>query len=318
MKTIILSILIGLIISLIIGIILIPLLKKLSAIQSVSRNINKRHLTKEGTPTMGGLIFILSVIIGILLMVLTNKIKMDNNLYLILLIMILYSMLGFIDDYLKAFKHNNKGLPILYKLLGQVLISILFYIIFIVNKNDTFIYFFNFSIDLKWLYGIFIFFVIVGSSNAINITDGLDGLAGGLCLITFMAFGLVSSGNIQIFCFLFVGSMLGFLVFNFFPAKVFMGDLGSLSLGATLGVLSIILNLEFFYFLIAFIFVLETLVSLLQIISIRIFNIKIFKKSPLHHHFEEKGWSETSIIKLFYMIGIIFTLIGLIYYYNFA
>ena len=177
------------------------------------------------------------------------------------------------------------------------------------------------TIPLGWSFGLFILFVLVGSSNAVNITDGLDGLCGGLSVIAFVAFGILSWNatwmegyqEVAIFSFVLVGSLLGFLLFNSHPAKVFMGDLGSLSLGAAMATIAIITRHELSLILIGGVFVVETLSSIIQIIAIRKFNRKVFKMAPLHHHFEQLGWSETDIVKLFYVVGLLCTMAAITY-----
>ena len=177
------------------------------------------------------------------------------------------------------------------------------------------------NIDLKWLYGIFILFLLVGSSNAVNLTDGLDGLAGGLSLIAFLSFGIITWGTtwiagyqeIAIFCFILVGSILGFLVYNTHPAKVFMGDTGSLSLGATLAAIAILTKHELSLALIGGVFVIEALSSIIQLISIKKFNKKVFLMAPLHHHFEKLGYEETDIVKGFLIIGFMLGMIAIYY-----
>ena len=174
---------------------------------------------------------------------------------------------------------------------------------------------------LGWAYGIFILLLLVGSSNAVNLTDGLDGLAGGLSGIAFIAYGLISWGSfwiegyqdIGIFCFVLVGSLLGFLVYNTNPAKVFMGDTGSLTLGATLATVAILTSHELSLALIGGVFVIETITVIIQIISVRIFHKKTFLMTPIHHHFERLGWMETDIVKLFWIVGLLFSLVALIY-----
>ena len=174
---------------------------------------------------------------------------------------------------------------------------------------------------MGWLYGVFILFLLVGSSNAVNLTDGLDGLAGGLSAIAFLAFGLISWGSfwiegyqdIGIFCFVLVGSIMGFLVFNSYPAKVFMGDTGSLTLGATLATVAILTAHEISLAVIGGVFVIETLTVMIQIISVVIFKRKVFLMTPIHHHFERLGWKEGDIVKLFWIVGFLLSLLALIY-----
>ena len=318
LMTMIISILIGFILSLIIGKGLIPILKNTDITQRVSKKINDRHLRKNGTPTMGGLIFFLSTLLSFFILLILKKIAFNSNVVGIIVIFISFAFLGYYDDYLKIKKNNNEGISIINKLTLEFIISLVFFILYLLNGNDTYFIFYNF----KYLYGFIIFLILVGTSNAVNITDGLDGLAGGLAFMAFMLYGILAikfnyiAGHeqIAIFCFLLSGSLLGFLYFNFYPAKIFMGDLGSLALGGTLAAVAITLRIEESLLIVGIIFIIETLSSFLQIVSINYYHKKIFLKSPLHHHFEEKGYSETEIIKLFYLGGIIAIFIALIIY----
>ncbi len=320
----ILGLMLGFVLSLVAGAVLIPALKRLKVGQSVSRLINIRHLKKDGTPTIGGLIFILPTLLIMLILYLRGSIDLNSNLIILLFVFIAYGTLGFIDDFLKVKFHNNKGLPTLGKLALQTVIAIVFYIIFMRNGGDTTIIISslnNLTIPLGWGFGIFIFLVLVGTTNAVNITDGLDGLAGGLSAMAFLAFGVIAWGSnwisgyqeIAIFAFVVVGSLLAFLVYNTHPAKVFMGDTGSLALGAALATIAILTRHELSLVLIGGVFVVETLSSLIQIIAIRKFHKKVFKKAPLHHHFEELGWEENDIVKLFWVVGFLLSMIGIIY-----
>ncbi len=320
----ILGLMLGFVLSLIAAAILIPALRRLKVGQSVSRLINERHLKKDGTPTIGGLIFIIPTIIIMFLLYFRGSIDLPANLIILLFVFISYALLGFVDDFLKVKYHNNKGLPTLVKLALQTVIAIVFYIIFMKNGGDTTVVISslnNLTIPLGWGYGIFIFLVLVGTTNAVNITDGLDGLAGGLSVMAFLAFGVIAWGSnwipgyqeLGIFSFVIVGSLLGFLVFNTHPAKVFMGDTGSLALGSALATIAILTRHELSLVLIGGVFVIETLCSLIQIIAIRKFHTRVFKKAPLHHHFEELGWEETDIVKLFWVVGFLLSMIGIIY-----
>ena len=318
-----LGLMLGFVLSLILSVITIPLLKKLHIGQSVSHTINERHLKKEGTPTMGGIIFILTTLIIMIVLYLRGSIEYSYNLIILIITFLSYALLGFIDDFLKVRYHNNRGIPTLVKLLFQTIIAIIFYIIFRKNGGTPTIEitFLRTSINLGWAYGLFILLVLVGTSNAVNITDGLDGLAGGLSVITFLAYGVITWGttwltgyqDIAIFSFVLTGAIMGFLVFNSYPARVFMGDTGSLALGAALATIAILTRHEISLILIGGVFVVETLSSLIQIIAIRKFNKKIFKKAPLHHHFEELNWEETDIVKLFWTVGLIFAMIAITY-----
>lgn len=317
------AIMLGFILAIICGIILIPLLKKKNIGQYVSDLIHERHRKKNGTPTMGGLIFIIPVYLSILLLVLQGSIELSYNLITLLFTFLAYGILGFVDDYLKVHKKNNAGLSTVTKFMWQMVIALIFFYMYLKGGGDSTITIsvINLSIPLSWTFGLFILVVLLGTTNAVNITDGLDGLAGGLSAISFVAFGVIAWNcgwltgyeEIAIFCFILVGSLLGFLVFNAHPARVFMGDLGSLALGGALATIAILTKHEFSLILIGGVFVLETLSSLIQIIAIRKFNKKVFKKAPLHHHFEEVGLCESDIIKLFYVVGFIFAMLAITY-----
>jgi len=309
----VLAFMIGFILTIIFGLVAIPRLKKLNIKQTVSIFLNK-HKGKQGTPTMGGIIFIIPTLISVLILFLLNKLTLTYNLGIVLIVFVAYGLLGFIDDYLIIKKHNNIGLSELQKLIGQLLIAVLFFILFMKGGREPVleIYTFGIEINMGWFYGLFILFMLVASSNAVNITDGLDGLAGGLSAIAFLAFGLISwgslgiSGNedIGIFCFILVGSLVAFLFYNTYPAKVFMGDTGSLALGGALAAVAIVTSHELTFIVVSGVFVIETLVCILQRISVRFTGKRIFLMTPLHHHFEKLGWNERDIVKLFWAVGI--------------
>ena len=282
------------------------------------------QLQKKGTPTMGGLIFIIPTIITTIILLLTDKIEFSVNLLIVMFVFISYGLIGFLDDYLSIKQKQNKGLSQSQKLLLQFIVALIFYILYrqYTDANSTLeITLLNIEWKLDWFYGIFILFLLVGSSNAVNLTDGLDGLAGGLSAIAFIAFGLISWGSywiegyqdIGIFSFILVGSIMGFLVYNTNPAKVFMGDTGSLTLGATLATIAILTNHEMSLAIIGGVFVIETLTVIIQIISVVIFKKKIFLMTPIHHHFERLGWREGDIVKLFWIVGFILCLLALVY-----
>lgn len=309
----ILGLMIGFFGAVILGLVLIPALRKLKCKQTISVFTAFRHASKDGTPTLGGLIFIIPTLIAMFILYLRGSLEITYSLLIIVFVFISYSLLGFVDDYLKIKEHNNKGLSIPQKLLIQVLISLIFFYIYMKGGGDAnvTISFLNLSIDMGWFYGIFILFLLVGTSNAVNLSDGLDGLAGGLSLIAFLCFGIISWGTswvegyqeIAIFCFILVGSILGFLVYNTHPAKVFMGDTGSLALGSTLAAVAILTKHELSLAIIGGVFVIEALSSIIQIIAIRKFHKKVFLMAPIHHHFEKLGWEETDIVKMFLIIG---------------
>lgn len=317
------ALMLGFVLSIITGVILIPLLRKLHFGQSVSLTLGERHLKKNGTPTIGGLIFIIPTIISLLLLWFRGSIEMTSNLLIVLFVFISYAILGLADDLLKIVFKNNKGLSIMFKLLMQTCIALVFFYIFIRNGGvpEIRISAINLYIYMGWTYGLFILFLLVGTSNAVNITDGLDGLAGGLSAIAFLAYGLITWNTtwlagyqeIAIFCFVLIGALLGFLVFNTHPAKVFMGDTGSLALGGSLAAIAILTRHELSLAVVGGVFVIETLSSLIQIIAIRKFHKKVFKMAPLHHHFEKLGWEENDIVKLFWIVGLILAMLMITY-----
>lgn len=314
----VLAMMIGFITSVVFGLILIPILKKIKVRQKVSLYLEKTHKNKEGTPTMGGLIFIVPTIITVIILLFMDKIEFSENLFIILFVFIFYALLGFLDDYLMLKRNNNEGLTEIQKLFGQLFIALVFFYIFMRSggKPVLDIHTLGIEINMGWFYGIFLLFVLVASSNAVNLTDGLDGLAGGLSVMAFLALGLITwnsdwvSGNqdVAIFCFILMGSLLGFLVYNTHPAKVFMGDTGSLALGATLASIAIITNHEITLIVVAGVFIVETLSCIIQMVGLMCFRRKVFLMAPLHHHFEKKGYSESDIVKAFWVVGLILSM----------
>lgn len=318
-----LAMMLGFIFAIICGLIFIPFLKKINFRQHVSETIGERHQKKEGTPTMGGIIFIFPVLIALFLLYLRGSIEINHNLIIVLLVFLSYAALGFVDDWLKVRYHNNQGLRISTKFLLQMLIALIFFYIFMKNGGEPVIDItsLHIAIPMGWTFGLFILFLLVGSSNAVNITDGLDGLCGGLSMIAFVALGIITWNTtwmegyqeVAIFCFVLVGALLGFLLFNTHPARVFMGDLGSLSLGATMAAICIVTRHELSLAVIGGVFVIETLSSMIQIVAIRKFHRKVFKMAPLHHHFEQLGWGETDIVKMFYVVGLLLAMAAITY-----
>lgn len=319
----VLGIMIGFILSLVVGLVLIPILRKNKIGQSTSKLINERHIKKDGTPTLGGLIFIIPTIIGLILLFLKGSIDINHNLIITVFVFLAYGLLGFLDDYLKIKRHNNAGLSVKVKFVLQLIIAIIFYSIYKYNGGltDITVSLFNVKVELGYFFGVFILFLLVGTTNAVNITDGLDGLCGGLSMMAFLSYGVISWGSywivgyqeMAIFCFILVGSILGFLVFNTHPARVFMGDTGSLALGGALATVAILTRHEISLAVVGGVFVIETLSSLIQIIAIRKFNKRVFKRAPLHHHFEQIGWAETDIVKLFWIVGFMLGMVGVVY-----
>lgn len=317
------ALMIGFLLSTAFGLILIPVLKKIKVGQRINIYV-ENHQRKSGTPTMGGLIFIIPTIITVIFLIATDKMEFSVNLLIVLFVFLSYSLIGFLDDYISIKKNQNKGLTQIQKLILQFIVALIFYVLYrkYTDANSVLeITLLNIKWNLNWFYGVFILLLLVGSSNAVNLTDGLDGLAGGLSAISFLAFGLISWGSywiegyqdMGIFCFILVGSIMGFLVYNTNPAKVFMGDTGSLTLGATLATIAILTNHELSLAVIGGIFVIETLTVIIQITSVVLFKKKVFLMTPIHHHFERLGWKESDIVKLFWIAGFILCLLALIY-----
>src|SRR5574344_1934148 len=319
----ILVLMISFLIAVFLGLTLIPILKQFKINQNLSIYLSEKHKKKKNTPTMGGLIFIISTILTIIILFILKKIDISYNFIIVIFVFLAYSLIGFIDDYLIIKRKSNNGLSELSKLLLQVVIAIIFFYLFLKANNEPllWVHSLNIKMDISWYYGLFILFVLVASSNAVNLTDGLDGLAGGLSIISFLTFGIISfytgwlEGYIEIalFCFILVGGLLGFLVFNVNPAKIFMGDTGSLALGASLGTIAILTRHELLLILIGIVFVIETLTCLIQRYYYKLTKKRIFPMTPIHHTFEKLGWNERDIVKLFWIVGFIGSLFSIIY-----
>ena len=313
------AIMIGFLFSVVLGLILLPLLRKLKVGQRISSYVGYSHRQKEGTPTMGGLIFIIPTILITIGLLITDKIPYSDNLAIVLVVFLGFAIIGFLDDFLSLKKHNNEGLTTYQKLLGQVIISTIFFYIYMKNGGQTSFVVGTLGIDIEltWLYGLFILFILIGASNAVNLTDGLDGLAGSLSAVAFIAFALISFvvgfEDIGIFCLVLVGALVGFLVYNTHPAKIFMGDTGSLALGGVMGAVAILTHRELTLLVVAGVFVIETLSVILQVFWLRFFHKKLFLMTPLHHHFEKLGWQETDIVKLFVVFGLLLAMGGIIF-----
>lgn len=305
---------------------------KQGSASNIREYLEEAHAKKSGTPTMGGLMILIAVTISTLLWAdLSNQF-----VWIALLVMVGYGMIGFGDDYLKLTKKNSKGLPGKMKLLGQILIGALAtaWIIYLLPSNmDTHVaipFFKNFFINLGWFFVPWAIVVMVGASNAVNITDGLDGLAIVPIAIVAGCFGLISylsgnavfanylqipfvagTGELGVLCAALVGGGLGFLWYNAPPARVFMGDTGSLALGGVLGTIAVITKHELVLAIVGGLFVLETASVIIQVMSFKMTGKRVFAMAPLHHHFEKKGWPETTIVIRFWIVAIILALIGL-------
>ncbi|KAB8138650.1 phospho-N-acetylmuramoyl-pentapeptide-transferase [Gracilibacillus oryzae] len=317
--TFLITIAIAFLITVLLSPIFIPFLKRLKFGQSIREEGPKSHQKKSGTPTMGGLMIILSITItSIIVIAKVNGGILNYEIWLLLLVLLGFGLLGFLDDFIKVVMKRNLGLNSKQKLLGQIIISIIFYVVLRQQQFDTSIAIpgTDWSMELGWFYAVFIIVMLVGASNAVNLTDGLDGLLAGTAAIAFGAFAILAwyglpNLNITLFSLCVVGALLGFLVFNAHPAKVFMGDTGSLALGGTIGAIAILLKLEILLVIIGGVFVIETLSVIIQVISFKTTGKRVFRMSPLHHHYELKGWSEWRVVTTFWLVGVLFAILGI-------
>ena len=310
---------------------IIDALRRLRVGQSVRDDGPASHLVKTGTPTMGGIFIIGSVAISMLLWGdLRNKM-----IWLTLVALVAFGIIGFLDDYLKVSRRNSVGLPAWGKLAGQfaVAIAIVLYLYFTGGKEVTSLYvpfLKNPVIDMGSLWIPFGVLLIVGESNAVNFSDGLDGLLTGLLILVFITLAILTyisgrvdysaylgipyipeAGELTVFCLAIGGALIGFLWFNAHPAEVFMGDVGSLSLGGVVAVISLIIKKEILILVIGGVFVLEIASVIIQVISFKLTKKRVFKMAPLHHHFELSGWAETKVVVRFWILGGLFTIIAL-------
>lgn len=307
-KVLLLSFGIGIIISLII----LPILKRLKVGQIEREDGPQSHLKKQGTPTMGGIITIISIIIMttiICIGYIGNQTDLIFKLLPLVLVSIGFGLVGFVDDFKKLVLKNTEGLKPSYKMLGLLIISVTF-VVFLYKKvgTQTLIPIVKQYINLPvWVYIPFAIFVMLGTTNAVNLTDGIDGLATSVTTIiiaTLTIIGIILDvKEVVLLGSMVCGANLAFLIFNMYPAKVFMGDTGSMALGATLAAVAILTKHELSLAVIGGVFVIETLSSIIQIYSIKRRGKKVFLMAPIHHHFEKLGWEETDIVKLFYLVG---------------
>lgn len=307
-------------------------LMKLQIGQVVRHDGPQTHLKKSGTPTMGGALIIIAIVISVLLWA-----DLSNYfIWIILLVTLGFSGIGWVDDYRKVVRKNTRGLPARWKLFWQSILAliaagVLYYLAGSAAETDLVIPFLkNAMLPLGWGFIVLAFFVIVGSSNAVNLTDGLDGLAsmptvmigGALGVFAYLTGNYVFAnyltipyvagvGEVAVFCSALVGAGLGFLWYNAYPAQVFMGDVGSLGLGAALGVLAVVVRQEIVFFIMSGIFVAETVSVIIQVGFYKMTGKRFFRMAPLHHHFELKGWAEPKVIVRFWIITFVLVLCGL-------
>ncbi|MCX7571604.1 phospho-N-acetylmuramoyl-pentapeptide-transferase [Tumebacillus sp. DT12] len=309
---------IAFVIALLLGPLFIPFLRRLKFGQSIRAEGPQGHQKKAGTPTMGGLIILLAMTI--------TAIKFSDRsfeLWLLLFVTLGYGLVGFLDDYIKVVLKRNLGLKAKQKLLGQIIVGVVLYIVLYQTgliDMSLHIPFVSTPLDLGLFYLPFLILLVIGFSNAVNLTDGLDGLAAGTTAISFGSYAILawwtSNMDVAIFCAAMVGGLLGFLVFNAHPAKVFMGDTGSLALGGALATVAVLTKTEIWLVLIGGVFVAEALSVMLQVFSFQTFGKRLFKMSPIHHHFELVGWSEWRVVGTFWTVGLFLAVGALALYLN--
>jgi phospho-N-acetylmuramoyl-pentapeptide-transferase len=274
------------------------------------------HKKKNGTPTMGGLAFILVPSIVYVLFALFSPFRLDMNTGIILLAYIGYGLIGFIDDYIIVVKKNNEGLKPGVKFAMQSVLAIVFFLLYrSVSSTGVWIPILDKTIDLGFLYFILVFFMFTAETNAVNLTDGVDGLCAGLmaiALVPFVLFAMLEGvPNVAFLLLLVVFALLGYLVYNLHPARIFMGDTGSLALGGLIAAAAMVLKQELLLIVIGFVFVAEVLSVIIQVTHFKRTKKRIFLMAPLHHHFEKSGWDENKVVRNFWTAGILCALLGL-------
>lgn len=314
-------------IAVILGPMIIPVLKRLKFGQSIREEGPQAHLKKAGTPTMGGVIILTAIVLtavplSSLTLLNNNDAIINADLFFLVFATLGYGILGFLDDYIKVVMKRNLGLTANQKLLGQLFIGlVLFWVLLEVRTGGPNNYIFSLdipftdlTIHLNWLYLPLLLLMMIGASNAVNLTDGLDGLLAGTAVSAYGAYAVIgilqSNPTVTIFSVAVVGALLGFLVFNANPAKVFMGDTGSLALGGGIAALAVITKTELLLPIIGGIFVIETLSVMIQVTSFKFRGKRVFRMSPLHHHFELCGWSEWRVVTTFWFFSLVLAGLG--------
>ena len=296
----------------------IPFLHKMKFGQVEREEGLESHKSKNGTPTMGGIVFVIAAILGAFIVNFNNL--LDPELILATIVLVGYSAIGFVDDALIIVKHSNKGLPPLAKLLAQIALAIICYF-FAMNFIPDFtsvitIPLLDINIDMGYLYPALILVMFAGESNGVNLSDGLDGLATGLSMVAiapFIIFSIMTKDyTLASYATAMVGALLGFMMFNYHPAKIFMGDVGSLGLGGFLAILAILTKQELVLILVGGVFLMETLSVIIQVVSFKTRGKRVFKMAPIHHHFEMLGWSEQQVTISFWFIGFICGILSIV------
>lgn len=309
------TIIISFLITMLLGPIVIPILRRMKVGQSIREEGPKTHLSKSGTPTMGGVIIFIALVITVFSSGIVTK-----DMYILVLSTFGFGLIGFIDDYIKVVKKRSLGLRAHEKLIGQIILAV---ILAVYQSNTSVLgtkliipFLDNKYLDLGFMYVPFIVFTVVSIVNGVNLTDGLDGLASGVTLIILSFFGLVALNwrmdSVSIFSTALTGACLGFLLHNAYPAKVFMGDTGSLALGGAVSAIAILLNLPLIIPIVGGVYLIETLSVIIQVSSFKLTGKRVFLMAPLHHHFEQKGWKETKIVVVFWLATVILCIIGVL------
>ena len=296
----------------------IQYLKKLKFGQIEREEGLESHKAKGGTPTMGGIVFILCAVLVVYIL----NFSFFQNPYINLLTFAFvgYGLIGFLDDYLIVVRKTNEGLKPIYKYALQSVMAIAFYMLakYFIPDFDTSISIplLHMNVDLGWFYPVLVYIMFTAESNAVNLTDGLDGLATGLSMIAtsvFVIFAIMNENyEIAIYAMIIVGALLGFMYFNYHPARIFMGDTGSLALGGMLAALAVLTNQELLLILIGGVFLMETLSVVIQVVSFKTRGKRVFKMAPIHHHFEMLGWTEQQVVISFWFLGFICGIIGIV------
>lgn len=296
----------------------IPFLHKMKFGQVEREEGLQSHKAKGGTPTMGGIVFIAAAVIATT--IINYKYLASPVLWLTTLMLVGYGTIGFIDDAIIVVKKHNQGLPAWLKYLAQSVLAVTFYFLakqFVPGFTSVItVPLLHSTIDIGWLYPVLIYFMFTATSNGVNLSDGLDGLATGLCSIAIAPFVIIAimvkDYVIASYAMAMIGALLGFMLFNYNPAKIFMGDVGSLSLGGFIATLAIFTKQEILLVLIGGAFVMETLSVIIQVLSFKIRGKRVFKMAPIHHHFEMLGWSEPQVVLSFWFMGFICGILGIV------
>ncbi len=318
MLTLVYAFAMALVLSLALGPITIRELKSLKAKQAIREEGPKRHQVKAGTPTMGGILILATLTVSTLCFA-----DLTLEIGLALFLTLGHGLIGFLDDFIKAHKQRNLGLTSKQKLFCQIVMAAVFsFLLQSEGLGNTTIWIpgTSFSVDFGILYYVLVFLILVGTTNAVNLTDGLDGLAAGSSAITSIAFAVIAIalgyGNLAIFSIALTGACLGFLFFNQYPAKVFMGDTGSLAIGGAFAALAVLTKTELLLVLLGGLFVLEALSVIIQVISFKTRGVRVFKMSPIHHHFELSGWSEIKVVAVFWLAAAVFAVLSIVLVLN--